>query len=70
LTLFDGRHEGHPGCKELLSGGAIAIQSLAPVNPDWFYLSGTNSPGRPRQRAIKQVLLLLLLLLYPVPRHQ
>jgi len=33
--------------------------SLAPVNPDWFYLSGTGSPSCPRQRAIKRVLLLL-----------
>jgi len=30
--------------------------SLAPVNPDWFYLSGTSSLGSPRQTAIKRML--------------
>jgi len=25
------------------------------VNPDWFYLSGTDYPGSPGQRAVKQV---------------
>jgi len=29
--------------------------SLAPVNPDWFYFSGTSSPGCPGQRAVKPV---------------
>jgi len=24
---------------------ATATHSLAPVNPDWFYFSGANSPG-------------------------
>jgi len=29
--------------------------SLASVNPDWFYLSGTGSPGLSRKRAVKRV---------------
>jgi len=32
LTLLVGQQEGHPACKKL-------------KNPDWFYLSGTGSPG-------------------------
>jgi len=31
---------------------------LAPVNPEWFYLSGTIFLGSPGQRAVKWVLLL------------
>jgi len=27
------------------SADATATHSLAPVNPDWFYLSGAGSPG-------------------------
>jgi len=27
------------------SSDAIPSMSLAPVSPDWFYLSGTGSPG-------------------------
>jgi len=30
--------------------------SLDPVNPDWFYLSGTGSPCSPGQRAGKRLL--------------
>jgi len=34
--------------------------ALAAVNPDWFYLSGTGSPGySPGQRVVKRVLLLI-----------
>jgi len=55
LTLLVGRQEGYPACKKL-SGGMLAwlsawgkvhshSLSLAPVNPHWFYLSGTGSPG-------------------------
>jgi len=35
LTLLVGRQEGHPACKKM-SDGVLA---------DWFYLSGTGSPG-------------------------
>jgi len=37
--------------------------TLAPVNPDGFYLSGTSSPGVP-DKGLKQVLLLLLSVLH------
>ena len=54
LMLLDGWQEGHPACKKL-SGGMLAwlclgqgadchSLSLAPVNPDWFYLPGAGSP--------------------------
>jgi len=52
-TLLVGWQEGHPACKKL-SGETLAKRwsmghchslSLAPVNPDWFYLSGTGSTG-------------------------
>jgi len=53
LTLLVGQQEGHLACKKL-SGGMLAwlsvwgemqicqchSLSLAPVNPDWFYLPG------------------------------
>ena len=64
LTLLVGWQEGHPACKKL-SGGMLAdlhmaqllhyhSLSLAPVNPDWFYLVGFTflvpaHPGSPRQ---------------------
>ena len=68
LTLLVGRQEGHPACKKLSGecwrGPADATAtrySLAPVNPDWFYLSGTGLPGNPGQRAVKRMLLLLVI---------
>jgi len=58
LTLLVGRQEGHPACKKhgYLSGAmcrfaygpadATATHCLLlQLNPDWFYLSGTGSPG-------------------------
>ena len=44
--------------------------SLASVNPDWFYLSGTGSHGSPGQRAIKLVSLLLFSRTSWVSEHQ
>jgi len=61
LTLLVGWQKGHPACKKLrvgcwrgyLSGARCRLAyspadhslSLASVNPDRFYLSGTSSPG-------------------------
>jgi len=61
LTLLVGWQEGHPACKNLEWWGAgvvICLErgadlhmaqrmplSLSSVNPDWLYLSGTDSPG-------------------------
>jgi len=54
LTLLVLWQEGHLACRKL-SGGLLADLhmaqlmplplSLAPVNLDWFYLSGTGLPG-------------------------
>jgi len=45
LVVLVGRQEGHPACKKI-SGWVLAwLLSFASVNPDWFYLSGTGSPG-------------------------
>ena len=38
LTLLVGQQEGHTACKKV-NGGVLR------ENPDWFYLSGTGSPG-------------------------
>jgi len=58
--LFVGRQEGYLACKNVEWWGAGSVclgrdadlhvaqlmpLSLAPVNPDWFYLSSTGSPG-------------------------
>jgi len=61
LTLLVGRQEGHPACKKLsgrvlawLSVWSEVQNCIWPSrchclllqkNPDWFYLSGTGSPG-------------------------
>jgi len=59
LTLLVGLPEGHPACKKVLGcwhgylsgatyGPADAAATrcvLLQQNPDWFYLSGTSSPG-------------------------
>ena len=61
LTLLVGWQEGHPACKTLswrgyLSGARCRVVYgpadatathclLLQSNPDWFYLSGTGSPG-------------------------
>jgi len=61
LMLLVGWQEGHTACKNLEWWGAgvvICLErgadlhmaqrmplSLASVNPDWLYLSGTDSPG-------------------------
>jgi len=64
LMLLVGQQEGHQACKKL-SGGMLtwlsvwercrfaygpAALSLAPVNPDWFLLSGSSSPGWSRTK--------------------
>jgi len=58
--MLVGRQEGHPACKKLEwwgTGMVICLEQdadlhmaqLMPLllqeNPDWFYLSGTGSPG-------------------------
>ena len=63
--MLVGRQEGHPACQKL-SGGMLSLDQgadlhmahdatathyLAPVNPDWFHLSGftflvPGSPGK------------------------
>jgi len=59
LTLLVGRQEGHPACKKLSGEVVLAWSSVwsevqtctcpadatATHYPDWFYLSGTGSPG-------------------------
>jgi len=54
LMLLVGRQEGHPACKKtgvrcrLAYGPADDTAThylLLQYNPDWFYLSGTGSPG-------------------------
>ena len=59
LTLPVGRQEGHPVCKKLSGQSYLSkcdadlhIAQLMPLpltvscfSPDWFYLSGTSSPG-------------------------
>jgi len=40
--LLVGRQEGHPACKKTGWWGAGMVICL---DPDWFYLSGTGSPG-------------------------
>jgi len=58
LTLLVGRQEGHPTCKKLVWWDAdvvICLERGADLHmaqligftfgPDWFYLSGTGSPG-------------------------
>jgi len=39
LTLLIGWQEGYPACKKT----------------DWFYFSGTGSPGSPGEKAVKWV---------------
>jgi len=64
LMLLVGCLEGHPACKktEWWDAGVVVCGiwpswchchslSLAPVNPDWFYLSGTSSPGWSRTKS-------------------
>jgi len=63
FTLLVGRQEGHPACKKLSSGRNADLHvahllslPLTPVNPDWFYHSGTGSyPGSPGRWASKRV---------------
>jgi len=61
LTLLVGQQEGHPACKNgvvgcwcgylsaarcrLAYGPADATATHCLLLPDWFYLSGTGSPG-------------------------
>jgi len=57
LTLLVGRQEGHLVYKKLsggVQGADLHMAQLMPLsltvsllkeNPDWFYLSGTGSPG-------------------------
>jgi len=53
LMLLVGRQEGHPACKKtewwvadvVICLGRDANLHITPVNQDWFYLSGTGSPG-------------------------
>ena len=55
LTLLFGRQEGHPACKQLSGGILVWLSvfdevhspSLAPANPDWFYLLVPAHPGSP-----------------------
>ena len=57
LTLLVGRQEGHPACKKTERWGAgmviclvqgalpLTVSCSSKIHPDWFYLSGTGSPG-------------------------
>jgi len=67
LTLLVGWQEGHLAFKNLSSGVLAWLSvwdevqichslSLAPVNPDWFYLLVPAYPGSPELRAVKWVL--------------
>ena len=40
---------GCPSCRP--TNSVKELKALAPVNPDWFYLSDTGYPGSPGQRA-------------------
>jgi len=59
FTLSVGQQEGHPACNKVSAGMVICLERgaygpadptathclLLQQNPDWFYLSGTGSPG-------------------------
>jgi len=60
LTLLVGLQERHTACKKTMSGevlawlylerGAGCLHMAGPADADWFYLSGTGSPGEFRTK--------------------
>jgi len=54
LTLLVGRQEGHPACKKTEWWGAGVVICLQ-RGADWFYLSGTSSPGQSWTKGVKRV---------------
>ena len=85
LTLLVGRQEGHPACKKLSGGMLACLGrdadlhmpswchchslSLAPINPDWFYLSGfiflvLTHQGSPGDRKMVIVVVVVVAVLF------